>query len=91
MRTQTSESDPRTRPPLEFTAFSCSSSGVMSYLNGKLNTTEETASLLRRDANATDANLGALSDAAEQLQRTVRELQQRVSDIKNANIQGGKT
>ncbi|XP_040031381.2 laminin subunit beta-1b [Gasterosteus aculeatus] len=62
--------------------------GVMSYLNGKLNTTEETASLLRRDANATDANLGALSDAAEQLQRTVRELQQRVSDIKNANIQG---
>ncbi|KAM8907948.1 laminin subunit beta-1b isoform 2-T2 [Spinachia spinachia] len=62
--------------------------GVMSYLNGKLNTTEETASLLRGDVNATDADLGALTDQAEQLQRRVEELMQQVSNAKNANIQG---
>ncbi|XP_051807806.1 laminin subunit beta-1b [Acanthochromis polyacanthus] len=62
--------------------------GLMSYLNGKLNTTEENLDLLRGDANATDANLDRLSDEADQLQQSVQQLRQQVSDIKNANIQG---
>ncbi|XP_037317086.2 laminin subunit beta-1b [Pungitius pungitius] len=62
--------------------------GVMSHLSGELNTTEEAAGLLRGDANATDASLGALTDEAEQLRRRVQELRQLVSNAKNANIQG---
>ncbi|TMS02719.1 Laminin subunit beta-1 [Larimichthys crocea] len=62
--------------------------GVMSYLNGKLNTTEETLNLLHSDANATDANMDALTDEANQLERSVKELIQQVYNAKNANIQG---
>lgn len=65
-------------------------SGVMSYLNGKLNTTEETLNLLHSDANATDANMDALTDEANQLERSVKELIQQVYNAKNANIQGEK-
>ncbi|XP_049892775.1 laminin subunit beta-1b [Epinephelus moara] len=62
--------------------------GVMSYLNGKLNTTEETLNLLHSDANATDANLDTLTDEANQLEQSVQELRQQVHNAKNANIQG---
>ncbi|XP_068995957.1 laminin subunit beta-1b isoform X2 [Embiotoca jacksoni] len=62
--------------------------GLMSFLNGKLNTTEETLNLLQDDANATDANLDALTDESDRLERTVRELRQQVHDTKNANIHG---
>ncbi len=62
----------------------------MSYLNGKLNTTEETLNLLHTDANATDANLDALTDEANQLEQSVQELRQQVYNAKNANIRGEK-
>ncbi|XP_056280789.1 laminin subunit beta-1b isoform X2 [Pseudoliparis swirei] len=62
--------------------------GVMSYLNGKLNTTEETAIHLHGDANATDADLAALTDEAGRLELRVRELRRQVDNFKNANIQG---
>lgn len=62
----------------------------MSYLNGKLNTSEETLDLLHGDANATDANLDALTDEASRLEQRVKELRQQVYDAKNANIQGEK-
>lgn len=60
----------------------------MSYLNGKLNTTEETLNLIHSDANATSANLDALMDEARQLELSVQELRQEVYNAKNANIQG---
>ncbi|XP_034719673.1 laminin subunit beta-1b [Etheostoma cragini] len=62
--------------------------GVMSYLNGKLNTTEETLNILHSDANATDANLDALTAEANQLELSVQDLRQQVHKAKNANIQG---
>ncbi|XP_061617933.1 laminin subunit beta-1-like isoform X2 [Phyllopteryx taeniolatus] len=62
--------------------------GVMPYLDGKLNTTEETLNVLQSDVNATDANLDELTDQANQLERRVQELRQEVYDTKNANLQG---
>ncbi|KAM7367225.1 hypothetical protein PAMP_015142 [Pampus punctatissimus] len=62
--------------------------GVMSYLNGKLNTTGETLNLLHSDANDTNVNLEELMDEANQLKLNIQELKQQVYDAKNANIQG---
>lgn len=60
----------------------------MSYLNGKLNTTEEMLDLLHDDANATFAQLNSLTDEVNQLERSIQELRQQVYNAKNANIQG---
>lgn len=68
--------------------LSCFFSGVLSYLNGKLNTTEETLNLLHSDANATDANLVSLTDEVNQLELSIQELRQQVYIAKNTNIQG---
>ncbi|CAG5927348.1 unnamed protein product [Menidia menidia] len=62
--------------------------GSFSYLNGKLNTTEETLNLLHGDANTTSTDLGALMDEAKKLEQNIRELRQQVHDTKNANIYG---
>ena len=62
----------------------------MSFLNGKLNTTEETLNVLHSDANATDADLEELSDQANQLELSIQELRQQVYNAKNANVQGEK-
>ncbi|KAM3588152.1 uncharacterized protein V6R79_022874 [Siganus canaliculatus] len=62
--------------------------GVMSYLNGKLNTTGEALNAIHSDANATDADLDSLTDEANQLERSVQDLVQQVYDAKNANLQG---
>nr|XP_020515981.2 laminin subunit beta-1-like [Labrus bergylta] len=62
--------------------------GVMSYVNIKLNTTEESLNLLHSDANATDANLDALTDEANKLEQSVKDLRQEVYNAKNANIKG---
>lgn len=63
----------------------------MSYLNGKLNTTEEALELLQSDANATDADLDMLTVEANQLEMSVQRLRQQVDDAKNANIHGEKS
>ncbi|KAM9846074.1 laminin subunit beta-1b [Aulostomus maculatus] len=63
-------------------------SGLMSYLNGQLNTTEETLNFLQSQANGTEALLDALTDEVNQLNRSVEEQRQQVYNIKNANIQG---
>lgn len=60
----------------------------MSYLNGKLNTTEEALGLLRGDAHAADANVTALTEAIDRLELSIKELRQQVYDAKNANFQG---
>lgn len=62
--------------------------GVMSYLNGKLNTTEETLNQINSEANTTEINLDSVTEEAEQLERSVKEMVQQVHDIKNANIHG---
>lgn len=60
----------------------------MSFLNGKLNTTNETLMLLHDDANATEANLDALTEKIRQLQLSIEELKGQVFNAKNANFQG---
>lgn len=60
----------------------------MSYLNGKLNTTEEMLDLLHDDSNATTAHLNSLTDEVNQLESSIQELRQQVYNAKNANIQG---
>ncbi|XP_047431649.1 laminin subunit beta-1b [Mugil cephalus] len=62
--------------------------GLMSYLNGQLNTTEDTLDGLHSDAKVTHANLDLLTDEAKQLDRDVQELRQQVHNIKNTNIHG---
>ncbi|XP_034081833.1 laminin subunit beta-1b [Gymnodraco acuticeps] len=62
--------------------------GVMSYLNGELNTTEDALILLHSDANATDTKLDALTEEANQMEQSIQELKQQVYNAKNANIQG---
>lgn len=60
----------------------------MSYLNGKLNTSEETLNFIHSEANVTDANLDALTNEANKLEVKVKELRRQVHNIKNANIHG---
>lgn len=60
----------------------------MSFLSGKLNTTEETATLLHGDSNATEVHLDALTEDINQLETSVTELRERVYAAKNANFQG---
>lgn len=60
----------------------------MSYLNGRLTAMEESLTQLGNDTNTTDVNLDALTQEAQQLEQTVRELRQQVYDAKNANLQG---
>ncbi|KAK2859145.1 hypothetical protein Q5P01_003765 [Channa striata] len=62
--------------------------GLMSYLNGNLNTTQENLELLHKDTNVTGASLDSLTDEAEQLELRVQELIGQVENIKNANIKG---
>ncbi|XP_033845427.1 laminin subunit beta-1b [Periophthalmus magnuspinnatus] len=62
--------------------------GVMSFVNGMLNTTEKTLDVLHGDTNSTDANLEELTNQANKLDQIVKELRQQVFDAKNANIQG---
>lgn len=61
----------------------------MANLNGSLTTAEETLLSLHNDTDGTNATLDALTDEAEQLEQSVKDLRQMVYDIKNANIQGG--
>lgn len=60
----------------------------MSFLSGKLNTTEETLALLQGGANATEVDLDSLTDNIKQLERRIKELREEVFNAKNANFQG---
>eukprot|EP00066_Takifugu_rubripes_P007348 XP_003972809.1 PREDICTED: laminin subunit beta-1-like [Takifugu rubripes] len=62
--------------------------GVMSFLTGELNTTEETLLLLHGDANATEVNLDSLTEGIIQLELSIKDLREQVYNVKNANIQG---
>lgn len=60
----------------------------MSFLNGKLNATEETLMLLHGDANGTEASLDALAEDVQQMELSITELREQVYNAKNANFQG---
>lgn len=60
----------------------------MSFLSGKLNTTEETLTLLHGDANATEVDLDSLTEDINQLELSIKELREQVYNAKNANFQG---
>lgn len=66
----------------------CIFRGVMSFLTGELNTTEETLLLLHGDANATEVNLDSLTEGINQLELSIKDLREQVYNVKNANIQG---
>lgn len=62
--------------------------GVMSFVNGMLNTTEKSLDDLHGESNSTEDNLKDLTTEANKLNKAVKELTKQVSDAKNANIQG---
>ncbi|XP_061571279.1 laminin subunit beta-1b isoform X1 [Cololabis saira] len=62
--------------------------GLMSYVSGKLNTTEEGLTLLHYASNTTGENVDTLINEANHLERKVQELRQEVHNAKNANIYG---
>ncbi|KAM4615458.1 laminin subunit beta-1b [Polymixia lowei] len=62
--------------------------GVMSYLNGRLNSTEDSLTLLYGVANTTDANVDALKEEANSLELSVKELREQVYNAKDSNFQG---
>lgn len=62
--------------------------GLMSFLNGKLNTTNENLVLAYGEKNLTETGLDALTGEANKLEQQVQELRQQVHNIKNANIHG---
>lgn len=68
--------------------YCCIFRGVMSFLTGELNTTEETLLLLHGDANATEVNLDSLTEGIIQLELSIKDLREQVYNVKNANIQG---
>lgn len=58
----------------------------MAEMNEKLNQTEEVLSQISE--NSTDSKLKALSEEAQKLQRTVKDLQDQVEFMKNSDVQG---
>lgn len=58
----------------------------MAEMNEKLNQTEELLSQI--SDNSTDSKLEALSDEAQKLQRTVKDLQNQVQFMKNSDVRG---
>ncbi|KAK5604488.1 hypothetical protein CRENBAI_016382 [Crenichthys baileyi] len=61
--------------------------GLMSFLNGNLNTTKEKL-ITYKNNNTTETSLDALTDEASKLEQYIQELRQQVHNIKNSNIQG---
>lgn len=62
------------------------SRSLMAEMNEKLNQTEELLSQI--SDNSTDSKLEALSDEAQKLQRTVKDLQDQVEFMKNSDVRG---
>ncbi|MEQ2157850.1 hypothetical protein GOODEAATRI_006072 [Goodea atripinnis] len=62
--------------------------GLMSFLNGKLNMTKENLITAYKNNNTTETSLDALTDEASKLEQYIQELRQQVHNIKNSNIQG---
>uniref|UniRef100_A0A3Q2TZN7 Laminin, beta 1b n=1 Tax=Fundulus heteroclitus TaxID=8078 RepID=A0A3Q2TZN7_FUNHE len=62
--------------------------GLMSFLNGQLNTTRESLNMVHGEANGTETSLDVLTDEANKLEEYVQELRQQVHNIKNSNIHG---
>lgn len=58
----------------------------MAGMNEKLNQTEELLSQISE--NSTDSKLDALSEEAQKLQRTVKDLQDQVEFMKNSDVRG---
>lgn len=62
------------------------SRSLMTEMNEKLNQTEELMSQI--SDNSTDSKLEALSEEAQKLQRTVKDLQDQVEFMKNSDVRG---
>lgn len=79
------------RSNLQFASIShCVPSGVVSFLNGNLSTTQEDLNHVNDGANTTETNLDVLTEEANKLEQHVQMLIQQVHNIKNANIHGEK-
>ncbi|MCI4381846.1 hypothetical protein PGIGA_G00256700 [Pangasianodon gigas] len=78
--------NPATQPLTEIQSLVEQATSMMAEMNEKLNQTEGLLSQI--SDNSTDSKLETLSEEAQKLQRTVKDLQDQVEFIKNSDVRG---
>uniref|UniRef100_A0AAY4BRF8 Laminin subunit beta-1 n=1 Tax=Denticeps clupeoides TaxID=299321 RepID=A0AAY4BRF8_9TELE len=80
--------NPATQPLTEIQQLLEQATDLVGELINKLNVTEETLSKTSLENNSTDTKLDSLSEDAQKLERTIKDLQEQVEIIKNSDVRG---